>query len=99
MEDLNILQTIINGGPAVILAVGLVIVWRAWRAELKKKDDIIVVIRQLLEKTQDQRVEDAQHWSEKYSEMASQVQQSLTALERLTQFIERLTSRGGTDVP
>ena len=93
MEEFSVLQTIINGGPALVLAAGLVVVWRTWRADRKESNQIIGTIRKCLEEVQDQRVKDAQAWSEKYNELAAQVRQSLASLERFAGAVERFITR------
>jgi hypothetical protein len=95
VEEISVLQAIINGGPSLILAVALVVVWRTWRADRKETNELIGTIRQCLEEVQDQRVQDAQAWSEKYNELAAQVKQSLASLERFTGAVERFITRAG----
>lgn len=91
--DINILQAVLNGGPALILAVGLVVVWKTWRADRKESNELLGTIRKCLEETQAERVKEAQAWSQKYNELAAQVRQSLESLQRFASAVERFIVR------
>lgn len=95
MEEISILQAVINGGPSLILAVGLIWVWRTWRAERREFVDEIVGIRQTLEETQEKRVEDAAHWAGKLCESAKRTAQAISELEKILETTERMIGRPG----
>ncbi len=92
MEQLSLLQAIVNGGPAVILAVALYVVWRTWRAELKEHQKFI-------QDMQEQRVKDALDWSSKYQEMVGKVRETLVNLDGFTKTVEKVLVSGDRDGP
>lgn len=93
MEEISILQAVVNGGPALMLAVALVWVWRTWRAERRELVDEIEGIRETLEETQDRRVTDAQHWAGKLCEAAKRTAQAISELEKILEATERMIGR------
>lgn len=95
MEEISILQAVINGGPALLLAIGLVWVWRTWRAERRELVEEIEGIRETLEETQEKRVEDAAHWAGKLCEFAKRTTKSITDLEKILDATERIIGRSG----
>lgn len=95
MEDISILQAVVNGGPALMLAVALVWVWKTWRAERREFVDEIEGIRQTLEETQEKRVSDAAHWSGKLCEAAKRTTTAISELEKIHEATERMTRRPG----
>ena len=94
MEDISIIQALLNGGPALILAVGIAVIWKAWRADSKQKDEELAASREALSENQEKRVEEAQCWSKKYNEVASQMRVSLESFGEYMKTVERL-SQGG----
>lgn len=95
MEEISILQAVINGGPALILAVGLVWVWRTWRGERRELVEEIVGIRETLEETQEKRVADAAHWAGKLCEFSKRTTTAITELEKILETTERMIGRAG----
>jgi hypothetical protein len=95
--DISLLQTIINGGPALIIAIGLVFVWRAWRKDVKEHKEEIESLNSCLNDLQEQRVNDAIDWSNKYNQLADHVRGSVEVLKNFTGMVERALSRGGSD--
>lgn len=100
-EDVNLLQTVLNGGPALILAVGIVVVWRTWRNDCKERQTEQETndrnFRELQEKRiadQEKRVQDALSWSSKYNDLATEVKQSLAVMDRFMQTVENTVTRG-----
>jgi predicted negative regulator of RcsB-dependent stress response len=94
MEGISLLQTVINGGPALILAVGLMVVWRTWRQDLKDNQacsgEQNKVIRQLM----DDRVQTHKEWAAKFDDMADKVKASLTTLDTFTKTVEKVITGG-----
>ncbi len=95
MEEISILQAVINGGPALIFALGLVWVWRTWRAERRELVEEIDGIRGALEETQEKRVEDAAHWAGKLCESAKRTTTAVSELEKILEATERMIGRAG----
>ena len=93
MEEISILQAVVNGGPALILAIGLVWVWRTWRAERRELVDEVEGIRATLEETQEKRVEDASHWAGKLCEAAKRTTTAISELEKILATTERMIGR------
>lgn len=89
MEEISILQAIVNGGPALIFAVGLALVWKTWRAERRELVDEIEGLRESLGETQERRVADAQHWAGKLCEAAKRTAQAVSELEKILDFVQR----------
>lgn len=96
MEEISVLQTIINGGPALILAVGIIAIWRAWRTDSQKKDGDLAAAQEALTANQEKRVEEAQCWSKKYNEVATQMKASLQNFDSYMTTVDRL-AQGGRD--
>lgn len=94
-EDVNLLQTILSGGPSLILAFGIVVVWKTWRAEVKERiaerEAAITSALALHEK----RVQDALSWSGKYNDLAHEVKSSLAVMDRFMETVERVTVARG----
>jgi hypothetical protein len=97
MEEISIIQTIVNGGPAVLLAVACVILWRTWRSDSREHKKEVESLNQCLNELQEQRVNDAIEWSQKYNEMAGNVKQSIDVLTHFTGMVERALTQGGRD--
>jgi len=95
MEEISLLQSIISGGPALILAVGLVFIWRTWRSDVQENKKEKEALIQCLNELQEQRVADAIEWSQKYNEMANKVGQSVDVLNHFTGMVERALTQGG----
>ena len=95
MEEISILQAVVNGGPALTLAVGLVWVWRTWRAERRELVDVIEGIRAALEEIQEKRVEDAAYWAGKLCEAAKRTTTAISELEKILETTERMIGRPG----
>lgn len=93
MNEISILQAVVNGGPALMLAVALAWVWRTWRAERRELVDEIEGIRETLEQTQEKRVEDAAHWSGKLCEAAKRTTTAISELEKILEATERMIGR------
>lgn len=89
MEEISILQAIINGGPALIFAVGLAWVWKTWRSERREFVNVIEGLRESLGATQEQRVADAQHWAGKLCEAAKRTAHAVSELEKILDFTQR----------
>ena len=96
-SEISILQTIINGGPALVLAVALVFVWKAWRKDAKDHKTDLESINECLNELQEQRVNDAIDWSNKYNQLADHVRGSVDVLKNFTGMVERAITRGGHD--
>lgn len=97
MDGINLLQTIINGGPALLLAIAVVMLWRTWRSDIKNKNEDVAKAQNKLAIAQEQRVSDAQDWSSKYNDLATQVHDSMVASERFMGIVERTITSGGSD--
>ncbi len=94
MEEINLLQTIINGGPALLLGIAVVMLWRTWRSDVKKKDEDIAAAHQSEKEIQEKRIMDAESWSKRYNDLATKVQDSLSTSERFMGMVERTIVRG-----
>lgn len=101
-EDVNLLQTILSGGPSLILAFGIVVVWKTWRVEVKdriaEREAAITSALALHEKRvqdQEKRVQDALSWSGKYNDLAHEVKSSLAVMDRFMETVERITVARG----
>jgi len=94
VEELNFLQAIINGGPALLLAFAVIVIWKTWRSDMKKKDEDIAAAYQSEKEVQEKRIKEAQSWSNKYNDLATKVQDSLSTSERFMEILERTVVRG-----
>lgn len=98
LEEINLLQGIVSGGPALILAIGIAVIWRTWRADSKQKGEELAAAREALSENQEKRVEEAQCWSKKYNEVTSNVKTMLESFGEYMKTVERL-SQGGQHGP
>lgn len=94
MEEINFLQAIINGGPALLLAIAVVMLWKTWRSDMKKKDEEIAAIHESEKEVQEKRIMEAKSWSKRYNDLATKVQDSLSTSERFMGMVERTIVRG-----
>lgn len=97
MPEISLLQAIVNGGPAVILAVGLVFVWRTWRRDNTEHEAEREALRELLMEVQESRVADAERWADKYRELAQETQRTIADLSKVADLLQRFAGpTGGT---
>ena len=96
MPEISLVQTIVNGGPALIIAVGLVFVWRAWRRECTEHEAEREALRELLQEVQENRVADAERWADKYRELAQETQRTIADLSKVADLLQRFAGPGGS---
>jgi len=94
VEEISLLQAVVNGGPALILAIGLVVVWRTWRSDITERRVAQDDLRQCLKEVQEQRVQDAQNWSEKHNALVDKIKETLVNLDNFTKTVEKVLSGG-----
>ncbi len=89
--DLGIITQIVQGGVAVVLAVGIVIVWKTWRSERAEHrgiiDDLAEKLQQASEARHTEVIELIRSYEQRMAEfnqnfqnLANQVQQTLNLL-------------------
>lgn len=99
--DLSLISQIVQGGVALVLAIGIVVVWKTWRAERTEHRGIIDDLAdKLQEASKDRHTEAIQlirayeramaDFNTNFQNLANQVQQTLNIL---------INTRGGGGSP
>lgn len=95
MENVNLFQAILNGGPALLLMIAVTMLWRTWRSDLRDKDKKITEGQLCIKEIQDKRFLDAQSYSLKYNELVTKMNATMNAAEHFMAMVERVVVKEG----